>query len=243
MARLSVNINKIATLRNTRSIGVPDLLRAAETAMRAGAAGITIHPRPDERHIRAADVPAVAAAVAARPGVELNIEGNPFEGRYLEHCRAVRPAQCTLVPDSAAQATSDHGWDLRRDGPRLRPAVAELRALGGRVSLFMDVDAPDLELAAAIGADRVELYTAPYAQRFAREGAAAAEPFARAAARARGAGLGVNAGHDLNLDNLPALVTAIPGLLEVSIGHALVADALEFGLFETVRRYLAAAGG
>jgi pyridoxine 5-phosphate synthase len=241
--RLSVNLNKVATLRNTRNSGVPSVVHCAQIALGAGAHGITLHPRPDERHIRSGDVVDVAQAMTGYPDAELNLECNPFYG-VVDHARRVRPAQCTLVPDEATQATSDHGWDLRRDGSRLAPVVAELRALGCRVSLFLDADARAMSAARDLGADRVELYTEPYASAFAR-GAWEAElaAVADASATATALGMGVNAGHDLNRANLPPLVARLPGLLEVSIGHALVADALEFGLAETVRRYLVALAG
>jgi pyridoxine 5-phosphate synthase len=245
LTKLSVNVNKIALLRNSRTLGIPSVLRAATIALDAGAHGITVHPRPDGRHIRLPDVRELAALVAGRPGAEFNIEGNPFHS-MLDLAREYRPHQCTLVPDDPAAFTSDHGWDLERDGQRIAPVVAELRRLGIRVSLFMDPVADAMARARAIGADRVELYTEPYASAFdtpaqARELAR----YAAAARAARDAGLALNAGHDLNRRNLPAFLTAVPGVLEVSIGHALVADAIEFGLAQTVRDYLAAiaAGG
>lgn len=242
MTRLSVNLNKVALLRNSRALGIPSVVRAARIALDAGAHGITVHPRPDQRHIRPDDVRELAELLAQRPGIEFNIEGNPFHG-LVELARAWRPAQCTLVPDEAAQATSDHGWDLARDGERLRPLIADLRALGLRVSLFMDADPAAMATARTLGADRVELYTEPYARAF-MAGAhdAALANFGAAARAAQDAGLGVNAGHDLNRDNLPAFLAAVPGVLEVSIGHALIADALEDGLAQTVRAYLAAMG-
>jgi pyridoxine 5-phosphate synthase len=243
MVRLSVNLNKIALLRNTRALGIPDLTRAARIALDAGAHGITVHPRPDERHIRGADVPVLAAQVRARPGVEFNIEGNPYHN-LLEHALASRPDQCTLVPDALDAATSDHGWDLERHATRLRPIVGGLRELGIRVSLFLDPDPEQMARAAALGAQRVELYTESWARAHASPDpavrSAAALRYATAARAALAAGLGINAGHDLNRDNLPDLVAAIPGLEEVSIGHALIADALELGLSATVRAYLAA---
>jgi pyridoxine 5-phosphate synthase len=240
--RLSVNLNKVATLRNTRAVGVPSVVRAARICLDAGARGITLHPRPDQRHIRPADVDDVAALLKERPGVELNLEGNPFHN-LLDHAEAHRPAQCTLVPDDESQATSDHGWDLARDGDRLRPIVARMRALGCRVSLFMDPVPAAMAGAKALGADRVELYTETYASAFALGEAARVLPaFAESAAAARRAGLGVNAGHDLNLENLPPFLAAVSGVDEVSIGHALIADALEHGLAETVRKYLRACG-
>ena len=244
MTKLSVNVNKAATLRNQRpQLNIPDLLRCARICLDAGAAGITIHPRPDERHIRARDVAPIAKVVAGYPDAEFNIEGNPFEGEYMNHCRTARPTQATLVPDDASQSTSDHGWDLARDGERLRSIIANLKGFGCRVSLFMDPVPEMMELAKGIGADRIELYTEPYAAAFAKGGPEAVEPYAAAARAAADVGLGVNAGHDLNLDNLPTLVQRLPNLLEVSIGHALIGDALELGMAETVRRYLAACQG
>ncbi|MGH8630542.1 MAG: pyridoxine 5'-phosphate synthase [Burkholderiales bacterium] len=240
MTRLSVNLNKVALLRNSRTIGIPDVAHAARLALDAGAQGITVHPRPDGRHIRAADVRQLRDLVRLRPGVEYNIEGNPFH-QVMELVRAVRPDQCTLVPDEPAAFTSDHGWNLGRDGERLKPVIAELKVLGVRVSLFMDPEPETIKLARAAGADRVELYTEPYARQFgsASEPAALAR-YAAAAGAALDAGLGVNAGHDLNRDNLPPFLRAVPGVAEVSIGHALIADALEFGIGETVKLYLQA---
>jgi pyridoxine 5-phosphate synthase len=206
----------------------------------AGAHGITVHPRPDQRHIRNDDVRDLAQLLGTRTGVEFNIEGNPFHG-LVEIARAYRPQQCTLVPDEAAAVTSDHGWDLQRNGARLQPIVHELKALGIRVSLFMDAEPVAMAAAHALGADRVELYTEPYARAFsAGDAATALKTFAAAARAAQAVGLGVNAGHDLNQDNLPAFLSAVPGVLEVSIGHALIADALDNGLAQTVRDYLAA---
>lgn len=263
MTALSVNVNKIAVLRNSRGHALPDPVVAARVAIEAGCHGITVHPRPDERHVRADDVPRIAAellslnraAVDGRSGVthsgtnaratEYNIEGNPFapaRGRYpgyLELVRAARPAQATLVPDGDAQLTSDHGFDLARDAERLRPLVRELKAIGCRVSLFVDAGIDDVERAAEIGADRIEIYTEPYAKAFADgDPARALEDCVRTAERARAAGLGVNAGHDLDQRNLGALVRAIPFLAEVSIGHALIGEAIYDGLATTVRRYL-----
>jgi pyridoxine 5-phosphate synthase len=242
MAQLSVNVNKVALLRNTRHLGIPSVTRAATIALDAGAHGITVHPRPDERHIRAHDVHELHALLKNYPQVEFNIEGNPFENA-LDLVRAVRPDQFTLVPDDPAQSTSDHGWDLARDAQRLESIVAEVKRLGVRVSLFMDADPQAIARAADVGADRIELYTEPYARAFgtSREAEVLAD-FARAAHAAAAAGLGINAGHDLNQQNLPRFLAAVPGVLEVSIGHALVADALEAGLAATVRGYLAAVG-
>ena len=235
---LSANLNKIALLRNTRTIGIPNVVNAARIALGAGAHGITVHPRPDGRHVRANDVRDLAGVVREHPGAEFNIEGNPFHG-LLEFVREVRPAQCTLVPDETGAFTSDHGWDLGKDGARLKPVMAELETLGVRVSLFMDPVPAAVEAAASLGANRVELYTEPYARAFGTpEQASVLRGYVEAARAAQGAGLGVNAGHDLNLDNLPAFLAAVPDVLEVSIGHALISDALELGLGEAVRRYL-----
>ncbi|MGH8403488.1 MAG: pyridoxine 5'-phosphate synthase [Gammaproteobacteria bacterium] len=244
MTTLSVNVNKIAVLRNSRGGGEPDVCRAAQTCIDAGCAGITVHPRPDRRHIRAEDVRALAALCAGR--VELNIEGNGFapvrEGYpgLLALVREVRPAQCTLVPDGDAQITSDHGFDLRTNGARLKPLIAQLQACGARVSLFVDADCRDVARAAELGAERVEIHTGPYVAAFAR-GSYTRELDAcvATATAARRAGLEVNAGHDLDQANLPALKAAIPQLAEVSIGHALIGEALYDGLASTVRNYLA----
>jgi pyridoxine 5-phosphate synthase len=240
LTRLSVNLNKVALLRNSRTLGIPSVVRAGVIALEAGARGLTVHPRPDERHIRPHDVVDLAELLRAHPHVEYNIEGNPFEN-MLAYAVKVRPHQCTLVPDDPAQFTSDHGWDLTRDAQRLKPVIAELKALGVRVSLFMDADAEGIARAAEVGADCVELYTEPYAKAFATptEKAVIAQ-FAAAANAARRAGLTVNAGHDLNHANLAPFLAAVKPVAEVSIGHALIADALESGLASTVRAYLAA---
>jgi len=238
--RLSVNLNKVALLRNSRTLGIPSVTRFATIAIDAGAQGITVHPRPDERHIRAHDVHDLAAMLAAYPQVEFNIEGNPFH-QLLDFARKVRPRQCTLVPDEEGALTSDHGWDLARDGERLRPVIAELRALGIRVSLFMDPQPAAMAAARALGADRVELYTEPYARAYASaDQAVELERYAAAAAAAQASGLGVNAGHDLNCANLPMFLAQVPAVLEVSIGHALTADALELGMARAVSAYLQA---
>jgi pyridoxine 5-phosphate synthase len=242
MTLLSVNINKVALLRNTRTIGVPDVVRAARIALEAGAHGITVHPRPDGRHVRANDVRDLATVVRENRGTEFNIEGNPFHG-LLEFVREVRPAQCTLVPDETGAFTSDHGWDLDRDARKLDPVLAELKSLEVRVSLFMDPVPAAMAAAARLGADRVELYTEPYARACAgADRGAALARYAEAARAAQAQGLGVNAGHDLNLENLGPFLAAVPKVLEVSIGHALIADALELGLSQAVRRYLAVIG-
>ena len=242
MTQLSVNVNKVALLRNTRNLGIPSVTRAAAIALDAGAHGITVHPRPDERHIRPHDVREIHALMREYRHAEFNIEGNPFENA-LDLVREVKPHQFTLVPDDPGQFTSDHGWDIAANEARLRPLIAEVKRLGVRVSLFMDAEPEAIALAAAIGADRVELYTEPYAEAFGtpREDEVLAR-FAAAARAAAAAGLGVNAGHDLNQQNLPRFVKEVPGVLEVSIGHALVADALEAGLAATVRGYLVAIG-
>jgi len=235
---LSVNLNKVALVRNTRHLGIPSVTRAATLCLEAGADGITVHPRPDERHIRAADVADLAALMKAWPGREFNIEGNPYQN-LMDFVREFRPHQCTFVPDSEGQFTSDHGWNLAHDAERLRPLIAEAQSLGVRVSLFMDADAPAMQAAKNVGADRVELYTEPFAAAWGRNPQAAQlQRFAEAAAAALNAGLGVNAGHDLNRDNLRAFVLAVPGVSEVSIGHALIADALELGYSATVKSYL-----
>jgi len=237
LTALSVNVNKIALLRNQRPLTIPSVVGLARIALEAGAHGITVHPRPDERHIRATDVRELAALLKDWPDAELNIEGNPYQN-LMPLVRELRPHQCTFVPDDAAQATSDHGWDLAADGARLEPLVAEARSLGVRVRLFMDADPGAMERARAIGADRVELYTEPYAQAFGTATQASTlAAFSGAAQAAQRLGLGVNAGHDLNRDNLGAFLVAVEGVLEVSIGHAFVADALELGMAEAVRAY------
>lgn len=242
MTKLSVNLNKVALLRNARPLGVPSVVRAAQIAISAGAHGITVHPRPDARHIRMQDVHDLAAVLKAHPGTEFNIEGNPFENA-LDLVRTVRPHQFTFVPDDPGALTSDHGWDLKRDGARLMPVIAEVKRLGVRVSLFMDPVPEAMRRAADTGADRVELYTEPYAQSHGSTDANSVLGLYVAAGRAaQDANLGVNAGHDLNRQNLPRFVSEVPAVLEVSIGHALIADALEDGLANTVRAYLAAIG-
>lgn len=242
MTKLSVNVNKVATLRNTRAVGYPDVARAARICLDAGAQGITVHPRPDQRHIRPADVYDIAELLKRYPGVEYNIEGNPFHG-LVEFAQKVRPDQCTLVPDEVNVSTSDQGWDMRKDAERLRPVIRDLHACGSRVSLFMDIRADEeaVRLARDVGAERIELYTGTYAEQHAEgKGESSAQEYARVARWALAAGLGVNAGHDLNLDNLTYFLRNVPNVLEVSIGHAVISDALEYGLAETVRKYLAA---
>ncbi|PRD66461.1 pyridoxine 5'-phosphate synthase [Malikia granosa] len=235
---LSVNVNKVALVRNTRHLGIPSVTRAAQQCLEAGAQGITVHPRPDGRHIREQDVFDLQALMQDWPQREFNIEGNPFHN-LMEIVRQVRPQQATFVPDSEGQFTSDHGWNLAQDGERLRPLIAECRALGVRVSLFMDPVPEAMAAVKALGADRIELYTEPYAAAWGY--AAQAEQLERyraAAQAALDAGLGVNAGHDLNRDNLVDFLRSVPGVAEVSIGHALIADALELGYRATVRAYL-----
>ena len=238
--QLSVNVNKVALVRNTRHLGIPSVSRAAELCLQAGAHGITVHPRPDQRHIRPQDVHDLAALMQRWPGREYNIEGNPTQN-LMAFIRDVRPAQATFVPDSEDQFTSDHGWDLRAPGvaDRLRPLIDECHRLGVRVSLFMDAEPDAMAAARALGADRVELYTEPYAAAWGTaDEAAQLQRFAAAARAAADAGLGVNAGHDLNRDNLPPFLRGVPGVAEVSIGHALIADALELGYAATVKDYL-----
>ncbi|HUR43589.1 MAG TPA: pyridoxine 5'-phosphate synthase [Aestuariivirga sp.] len=236
--KLSVNVNAIAYLRNRRELPWPSLVDLSRVALQAGAAGLTVHPRPDERHVRAADVPMLRDLIANEfPGREYNIEGYPDE-RFLKLVEANHPHQVTLVPDDPAQGTSDHGWDIVMNNGLLRDSVARLKTNGMRVSLFIDPDPFAPALAKSVGADRVEIYTGPYG------GALAPGNARRQLARvvqtgqaAREAGIGLNAGHDLTRDNLPALVQALPNLAEVSIGHAIAADALTFGMAETVRLF------
>ena len=236
MTKLSVNLNKIALVRNARDIGIPSVTKAAKTAIEAGAYGITVHPRPDERHIRYSDVFELAEILT----VEFNIEGNPFAGRYMEIMPQVKPAQATLVPDSLEAVTSDHGWDLKENRDRLVPIIGRLNELGIRVSLFMDPDPEAMALVKEVGADRIELYTEPYARAFEKDEKLdeVLAQYAGAARAAQDVGLGVNAGHDLNLDNLGKFCSAVPGVLEVSIGHALTTDALQMGLTNAVKEYV-----
>lgn len=243
MTKLSVNVNKVALLRNTRPLDYPSPARLARIALDAGAHGITVHPRPDQRHVRPADVNEIAALLREPTyhGAEFNIEGNPMHGDYMALARQARPHQCTLVPDDPDQSTSDHGWDVVTHMDMLKRVVRELKDLGCRVSLFMDADVDAIARAAETGADRVELYTEPYATAFTAGGDernAALRLFANAAVAAQAAGLKLNAGHDLTLDNLGPFVRHVPGVLEVSIGHALTADALERGMAGAVRAYL-----
>jgi pyridoxine 5-phosphate synthase len=241
MTKLSVNVNKVALLRNSRGRDFPSVLKFARRCLELGAHGITLHPRPDQRHARYSDVRQLKPLVAEF-GAELNVEGNPID-EFLDVVLEVGPHQCTLVPDAPGQLTSDHGWDLRRNEAQLRAVIAKLKARGIRVSLFVDYDAPDIELAKQYGADRVELYTEPYAQAFGTPNAPRIlDGFRRAAARAQAAGLGVNAGHDLNLENLTAFLQ-IPNILEVSIGHALTVECIELGVGTVIPRYVQICGG
>jgi pyridoxine 5-phosphate synthase len=243
MTVLSVNVNKVAVLRNSRGGHAPSVRAAADAVLAAGAGGLTVHPRPDQRHIRPGDVRELAALARGRG--EFNIEGNPFappRGDYpglLALVQETRPQQVTLVPDADAQLTSDHGFDLARDRDALRPLVRALKATGARVSLFVDAGAPNLAIAAEVGADRIELYTGPFAEAHAAGDATEAlAACARTAREAAALGLGVNAGHDLSQANLGDLLHAVPGVAEVSIGHALIGEALYAGLDATVRAYL-----
>jgi len=233
MTRLSVNVNKIATLRNARGENNPNLLKVAEDCERFGAQGITVHPRPDERHIRYEDVIALAGQVQT----EFNIEGYPDE-RYMAIIREVRPAQATLVPDPPNVLTSNAGWDTLKHEGFLKDIISEIKSLGVRASLFIDTDLKRIEGAAVTGTDRVELYTGPYAKQYKQGREKAVRPFTEAAREALSAGLELNAGHDLDLENLRFFKENVPGLEEVSIGHALVCDALYLGLENTIRLYL-----
>jgi pyridoxine 5-phosphate synthase len=236
MTKLSVNINKVALLRNSRGRNYPDVRAFAARCLDLGAHGITLHPRPDQRHARYSDVTELAA-VCKEYGCELNVEGCPT-AEFLAVVNSVRPAQCTLVPDSPEQLTSDHGWNIGRDRDALRKTIGALRDAQIRVSLFVDYDCPDMELARELGADRVELYTEPYAESYgSARGNEMLTAFGNAASNAQAAGLGVNAGHDLNQQNLARFLT-IPGILEVSIGHALIAESLELGIGKTIGRYV-----
>jgi len=240
---LSVNVNKIALLRNTRHLGIPDVVRAARLCLEAGANGITVHPRPDERHIRSADVFEIAAMMKDWPDREFNIEGNPFQNLmgfiHDLSARGLPLHQCTFVPDSEDQFTSDHGWVFPDDAERLKPLIDQVHARGVRVSLFMDPIPEAMGGAKAVGADRVEFYTESYASAWATDRKSEVlSRFTQSARAAAAIDLGVNAGHDLNRDNLTEFLTAVPGVLEVSIGHALVADALDLGYAATVREYL-----
>ena len=232
---LSVNVNKIATLRNARGENVPDLLKVAADCERFGADGITVHPRPDERHIRRSDVFGLRPVVTT----EFNIEGYPSP-EFIDLVLRVRPEQVTLVPDAPDQLTSDSGWDVEAHFDFLAEVVEKFKDAGIRTSIFVGTDTDNIRAAARTGADRVELYTKPYADLYPRDPEKAVAPFIEASKAARKVGLGVNAGHDLNLDNLKYFHDRLPHLNEVSIGHALISDALYLGLEETIRRYKAA---
>lgn len=241
---LSANVNAIAELRNRRNLPWPSVVRLSRIALAAGAAGITVHPRPDERHIRPSDVTQIAEMIAAEfPDREFNIEGNP-DARFIELVERVRPNQVTLVPDDIRQATSDHGWDIAHHSGFLTDIIARLKAGGMRVSVFVDPEPAVAALARAVGADRIEIFTGPYGG--ALDADVQQRELARVVATGRAAeaeGLGLNAGHDLTLDNLPPLVAALPNLLEVSIGHCLTADALIYGMQGAVTRYLEVCAG
>ena len=233
MTRLSVNINKIATLRNARGGNLPDLVKAAADCERFGAQGITVHPRPDERHIRYADVHELKKVVTT----EFNIEGNPSE-KFMKLIHDVKPEQVTLVPDAPDAITSNAGWNTKTNKDFLKKIIAEIKSIGPRVSIFIDPDNDMISHAADTGTDRIELYTENYAKHFSAGKTTALKPYKSAAAHAASAGMGVNAGHDLNLDNLQYFSSNIPELLEVSIGHALISDALYLGLENTIQLYL-----
>jgi pyridoxine 5-phosphate synthase len=249
MTALSINLNKIALIRNSRDTEYPSVIEHAKRCIAAGAQGITVHPRPDQRHIRADDCYALADVL----DVEFNIEGNPLAAPmksdragvsdypgFMEIIRRTRPAQCTLVPDNNSQLTSDHGFDLKRDGEKIAPIIEELRAMGVRVSLFMDPDAEQIRLAKTFGADRIELYTGPYAQAYGGpQQQSCLARFVDASRVAAESGLGLNAGHDLNLHNLALFKRSVDQLLEVSIGHAFTVDAIELGLDRAIAAYLA----
>ncbi len=238
MTILSVNLNRVALVRNARRGESPSIARAAQVCLERGAGGLTVHPRPDQRHARPSDVLELGELVRGRPGAEFNVEGNPFPD-FVELVRRVKPTQCTLVPDAPDAVTSDHGWDLVADGGRLRPLIREFQDLGIRVSLFMEADRGKIEDAKSVGADRVELYTEPYARAYGTEHEAETlEKFVLSARRALEVGLGVNAGHDLDLRNLGRFCSAVPGVMEVSIGHALFSRAFDVGLHQVVGEYL-----
>lgn len=234
MTKLSVNINKIATLRNSRGGNNPDLVKVALDAERFGAEGITVHPRPDERHIRYQDVFDLKKVIQT----EFNIEGNPKEQKFVELVLANKPAQVTLVPDTEGQLTSNHGWDTIKHQSYLKDMIAEFKSAGIRVSIFVDPNEEMIEAAQTTGAERIELYTEAYALEYPKNREKAIEPYIKAAKKANQLGLGINAGHDLDLHNLKYFSQNIPGLLEVSIGHALICDSLYFGLENTIQMYL-----
>ena len=232
--KLSVNINKIATIRNSRGGNTPNLLKVALDCERFGAEGITVHPRPDERHIRYKDVHDLKPLLTK----ELNIEGNPKEQKFMELVLAIKPAQVTLVPDTTGQLTSDHGWDTIKHKDYLTATIAVFKKAGIRTSIFVDAEVKLIEGAKQTGTDRIELYTESYAKNYSVNKENAIKEFVVAAKKANELGLGINAGHDLSLENLNYFAVNIPGLLEVSIGHALISDALYFGLENTLQLYL-----
>lgn len=234
MVRLSVNINKIATIRNARGGNTPDLIKMAQNIERFGAQGITVHPRPDERHIRYKDVYDLKKVIQT----EFNIEGNPTENKFIDLVLDVIPEQVTLVPDSGGQLTSDHGWDTIENKIYLQEIIGRFKDKGIRTSIFVDPDIEMIEGALETGTDRIELYTESYAANYLINKDKAITPFAEATKRAVELGLGLNAGHDLSLDNLKFFKDNLPGLQEVSIGHALISDALQFGMENTVQLYL-----
>ncbi|MFM2400813.1 MAG: Pyridoxine 5-phosphate synthase [Bacteroidota bacterium] len=233
MTRLSVNINKIATLRNARGGNNPDLIQVALDCERFGAQGITVHPRPDERHIRYADVYALKEKIST----EFNIEGNPLEASFVELVLAVKPDQVTLVPDVLGQITSNHGWDTIQHQELLKRLIATFKEAGIRTSIFVDPVLEMVEAAATTGTDRIELYTEPYATEFPTSPTQAVAPYRKAAFRAQQIGLGINAGHDLSLENLAYFAANVNPLDEISIGHALICDALYYGLENTIQLY------
>ncbi len=232
--RLSVNVNKIALIRNARGSNYPDLVQVCKDIESFGAEGITVHPRPDERHITYADIPILTSICTT----EFNIEGNPRPRKFMDMVLANPPHQCTLVPDSADALTSDSGWDTIQQEGFLTEIISELQSKGIRVSIFCDPEAKFVEGAKKVGADRIEFYTGPYAHDYHKDKAAAIQPYIAAAVVANELGIGINAGHDLNLDNLRYFQENIPNLMEVSIGHALVVDSLYYGLENTVQMYL-----
>lgn len=238
MTQLSVNINKVATLRNSRGGNVPDVIQVALDCERFGAQGITVHPRPDERHIRYSDVRALKQVLTT----EFNIEGNPREQKFIDLVLEIQPHQVTLVPDAEGQLTSDHGWDTYAHQAYLTDTIAMFKSKGIRTSIFVDADEHMVEGAKLTGTDRIELYTESYAKNYTQDKAAAVAPFIKAGLLAHQLGLGLNAGHDLNLNNLNYFSTQVPALLEVSIGHALMSDALYFGLENTIQLYRRALG-
>lgn len=242
--QLSANLNAIAMLRNRRDLPWPSIIGLGRIALQSGAHGLTVHPRPDQRHIRFSDLPEIRKLIDEEfPDAEFNVEGYPSED-FLKLVEDVVPEQVTLVPDDPNQPTSDHGFDFKAERERLKPIVNRLKAQGARVSIFSDPDPDQMEAAAETGCDRIELYTGPYGSTFGDADAAKAEiaKLGATADRALSLGLGVNAGHDLTVENLPPLVRRIPGIAEVSIGHGLTAEALEFGMAEAVRRFRAACG-